>query len=208
MYKGRRLPSLEGRRRNGQRRSGSWTKRILRSSVGWRWGGVSDDCQLLPDFSCSLSRTAWGYTSDGQLQSPYLREGRLHSGHMLLPSETCQGSQWSGWNCEAKCWRSFFCLILVRWSVCSLRRISHVHSDLCPCLQEAALRREQKKLEKKQMKMKQIKVKAMWLPCEKHLSATCRVLIDRVQISTELHNSLLLWTLVAIQRNVPCIGVT
>jgi hypothetical protein len=30
-----------------------------------------------------------------------------------------------------------------------------------PVTQEAALRREQKKLEKKQMKMKQIKVKAM-----------------------------------------------
>lgn len=48
-----------------------------------------------------------------------------------------------------------------------LDQITDAHWDLYPFLQEAALRREQKKLEKKQMKMKQIKVKAMWLHCEK-----------------------------------------
>lgn len=155
MCRDRRLPSPAERRRNGRRRSESWMKRIPRSSVGWRWGGCSSGAgcwQIPPRRSpglpvgivavATLISICWRADNCQVISCCFLK-------HMKAPGEM--------WN---QCWRA---LLFGSEMICLLfEEITRVYSDPCPCLQEAALRREQKKLEKKQMKMKQIKVKAMW----------------------------------------------
>lgn len=64
--KDRRLPSPVEKRKNGQRRSESWTKRILKNSVGWRWG-FSECYKVLAYFCYDISRAACRYASNGQL---------------------------------------------------------------------------------------------------------------------------------------------
>lgn len=170
--RGRRQRSPGGRRKNGRRRSGSWTRRIPRSSGGWRWGDARSHCyRLLADpprresvvAVAALIPLCWRADNCQGICCSFLE-------HRKAP-----GEMWT------QCWRALFgsemiCLFL--------EEITCVYSDPCPCLQEAALRREQKKLEKKQMKMKQIKVKAMWLCCEKYLGATCGIVIHGVQRPT------------------------
>lgn len=54
MCKDRRLPSPVERRRNGQRRSESWMRRIQKNSDGWRWDGFSACFKLQANF-CDIS---------------------------------------------------------------------------------------------------------------------------------------------------------
>lgn len=84
MCRDRKPPSPVERRRNEQRRSESWMRRIQKNSVGWRWGGFFRLYRLLARLSCSISRAVCRHYQQQCLTSILISlEGIMHFECML-----------------------------------------------------------------------------------------------------------------------------